>query len=287
MRRAHPFLLIGLLLVRHQWSFCAEDSLDLEVKGDEVIIVPKNAKSSDIPIKTTEIRSIMHRVDEALKDRPDGSRARVVLRRVFSNHPAHYGVQAYPHSVVPLNEKGEPDGLERIYGGGTFRIVPWKHGRRHGEEKVYAGQRVKAIIPWVNGKMHGVRKTFYPDGTVQVEAAYENGEANGPTRNYDPKGRLVREASLTNSKRHGLVRDFWPESGKVRREIRYNLGKVVGVAKDYYANGQLKRALPFKDNAMHGIEIQYEADGTVVRKRYWIKGETATEDDFEKGKDRS
>ena len=285
--------MVRLLLLVGLVSPSLPGSLELFAEGTETpreqvgeeIIVPKNAKPADLTVKTTEWRSIIRAVNECLADRPDGSKARVILRREFSNHPAHYGVQAYPHAVVPLNEKGEPDGIERNYGVGTSghtpaRTVNWKNGKRHGEEKVHVGGKLKAVIPWVNDKVHGVRKTFYPDGKVQVESTYKNGEANGPTRSFDPQGRLTREELRKNGKRHGTVRDFWPDTGKVKREIHYKMGSVIGVTKDYYADGRLKRELPFKRNAMHGIEIQYTPEGEVIRERYWRDGEVVTKEQF-------
>jgi antitoxin component YwqK of YwqJK toxin-antitoxin module len=253
----------------------------------ETIIVPRDAKVTDITIKTDMAEWIIRLVNQALAERPQSTKARVVLHRVFSNHPSYYGVQAYPHAVVPLNEKGEPDGTETFYdvhsGCRMYRKVPWKDGKRHGEEKLYSGDQVKAVIPWVDDRIQGVRKTFHPEGRLQMEAAYENGVAEGPTRTYAFSGTLIREESHKDGKRHGLARDFWPETGKPKREIEYDVGKVVGVAREYYADGRLKRELPFKDNAMHGVEVQYEADGTVVRKCYWLDGRKVSQEDYEKG----
>jgi antitoxin component YwqK of YwqJK toxin-antitoxin module len=265
-----------------------EETVASEQPADEgeTIIVPRNAKVADLTIKTTLAEHIIQLVNQALAERPQNTKARVVLHRVFTNYPAHYGVQAYPHAVVPLNDKGEPDGTETFYdvhsGCRMYRKVPWKDGKRHGEEKLYAGDQVKAVIPWVDNKIQGVRKAFYADGKLQMEAAYRNGVADGPTRSYTPAGALMREESHKDGKRHGMARDFWAETGKPRREIEYDMGKVVGVAREYYADGRLKRELPFKDNAMHGVEVQYEADGTVTRRCYWLEGRKVTQEDYGK-----
>ena len=268
------FLTIAAFGIGH----AEQGTADLQNEEGETILVPKNPKASDIAVKTTETQWIIRLVNEALRDRPDGTKARVVLRRIYSNHPAHEGVQAYPHAVVALNDKGEPDGIERFFdvhsGCRLYRTVNWKDGRRHGEERLLAGNQVRAIVPWVDDKIRGVKKRFYPDGTLQLEATYRDGVAEGPTRSYDPKGNLTREESNKDGKRHGMVTDYWPETGKVQRQIQYDMGKVVGIARDYYANGQLKRELPFKDNAMHGVEIQYEADGREARRRHWLEGKT-------------
>ena len=284
-----PLLLAAawLLLLVNSYNWARDDTGDTESKNDQVIILKKNAKKSAIRIKTTEANAILRRVNEALADHPEGSRARMMLRSVFSNHPDHYGMNAYPYAVVPLNDQGQPHGIERFFdigagGGRSSRTTPWQNGKRHGEERFYAGTNLKATIPWVHGKVHGVRKTFYPDGTVQVETTYQHGLANGEQRHYDPKGRLVRLAKLKRDKRHGTVKDFWPDTGKVRREIPYDAGKVHGSVKDYYANGTLKREMPFKNDALHGVESSYNADGKVSRKRYWLNGEPVSKTQFDK-----
>jgi len=284
--RNRALLTIVCLLAAHLGvGHSEEGAAGPQNEEGETILVPKNPKASDIAVKTTETRWIIRLVNESLKDRPGDSRARVVLRRIYSNHPAHEGVQAYPHAVVALNDKGEPDGIERFFdvhsGCRLYRTVTWKDGKRHGEEKLFAGNQTKAIVPWADDKIHGVKRRFYPDGTLQLEAAHRDGVAEGPTRSYDPKGRLTREESKKDGKRHGMVSDYWPETGRVRRQIEYDMGKVVGVAKDYYADGQLKRELPFKNNAMHGLEIQYEADGKETRRRYWLEGKVVTAEEYQ------
>ncbi|MBI2191445.1 MAG: toxin-antitoxin system YwqK family antitoxin [Planctomycetes bacterium] len=260
-----------------------EPAGNAEERTSQEIVVPKNAKPGDIPVQTTENESIRRLVNQVLADRAEASRARVTLRSSFSNHPAHFGVNAYPYAVVPLNEQDQPDGLELFFSvghGELFRTLPWQAGKRHGEERILEGKRVRTVIPWAEGEIHGVRKTFYPDGTVQLEATYEHGLAQGPTRSYDVRGRLASEIMMKEGKRNGLFREFWPESGKVKREIPYEMGSVSGMARDYYASGQIKREVRFKNNEMHGVDVQYEADGKVGRKKFWRTGQEVSEEKF-------
>jgi antitoxin component YwqK of YwqJK toxin-antitoxin module len=250
-------------------------------RNDQVIVVAKNSTAADIPVKTTEIRSIISRVNKALEKYPDDSKARVLLRSIYSNHPDHDGMQAYPHAIVPLDEEGRPHGIERFYGVGAghgwmFRELPWEHGIMEGEEKAYERNVLKTIIPWRADKVEGVRKTLYRNGRTLIAATYKNGLANGPTYSYDNKGNVTREANLKDGKRHGNVREFWPGTKQIKREIQYDMGRVVGVMKEFYSTGAIKKELPFKDNMMHGVEVQYEADGTVRRKKYWLEGDTVS-----------
>jgi len=255
-----------------------------------VIVVARDAKESDIRVDTTEKGLILRLVRQALNDLPAEYTARVTLRQFFSNHAAHYGVNAYPHTIVPLDPEGRPDGIEFTYHGDaslrSTREVPYEKGVKNGVEKIYAreGEKVyvKTEIPWKDDRIEGVRRTYHPNGKPMVETTYVAGAANGSSRIYDDEGRVTREATLKDGKRHGRVTDFWPETGKPKRVIDYDMGKVEGVARDYYADGQLKRELPFRDNAMHGIEKQYEADGTLARTRYWLAGEQVSRETFER-----
>lgn len=255
-------------------------------QNDQVIIVTKNSTAADIPVKTTEIRSIISMVNKALEKYPDDSKARVLLRSQYSNHPDHDGMQAYPHAIVPLDEKGRPHGIERFYGVGAghgwmFRELPWEHGKMEGEERAYESGVLKTLIPWHADKVEGVRKTLYRDGSTLIEATYKNGLPNGPTLSYDPKGNVTREAILQDGKLHGSLREFWPGTKQLKREIQYDMGRVVGVMKEFYSTGAIKKELPSKDNMMHGVEVHYEADGKVQRKKYWLEGDTVSAKEFE------
>jgi antitoxin component YwqK of YwqJK toxin-antitoxin module len=268
-------------------------ALAADESEDQVLILPKNPTDAEIGVKTTELNYIRRRVNTALADRPAGAKARVTLRSAFSNHPEHYGVNAYPYAVVPLNEAGLPDGTETFvtigvtgWSGQIERKLPWKNGKRDGEEQVFKDGKLEATIPWVNDQIHGVRRTFHANGKLAAEAPYVRGLPEGVTRNFDSEGRLMSAVPMKAGKRHGVAREFWPETGKLKREIHYDMGRVVGVTKEFYATGKLKREVPFQNNALHGVETVYEADGTISVRRYWRDGEPVSQAEFEKRMER-
>jgi antitoxin component YwqK of YwqJK toxin-antitoxin module len=279
--KSRAALLLAVLLALP--AFAAEEG------EEQVLVLPRNATNADIGIKTTELESIRRLVNAVLTDRPETAQARVTLRSVFSNHPAHYGMNAYPYAVVALNAAGQPDGVETFYAigisgqsGQVLRQVPWKNGKRDGEEKLFKDQKLVASIPWVNDKIHGVRKTFDPSGQVLAEAQYVNGEPTGLTRNFDAQGRLISEVNFRAGKRHGVAKDYWPETGKLKREVPYDQGRVHGVAREFYATGQLKREATYRNNALHGVETSYQGDGQISRRRYWLDGDPVDQATYEK-----
>ena len=259
---------------------------------DQVIVVPKNPTDADIGVKSAAIKAIRFRVNAALAGRPDGSKARVVVRSIFVDPPSAGqsgapGVVAFPYAVVPVNAAGQPDGLEMFFRVGlnspaqAMRTLPWQNGKRDGDEQVFQDEKLQAVIPWVNDQVHGVRRTFHANGKLLAEAGYAHGEPEGPSRNYDPDGHLVSEVTMKAGKRHGIAKDFWPENGQLKREIHYDLGRVVGVTKEFYANGKLKREVSFKNNTLHGCETVYEVDGQISNRRYWLDGEPVSQAEFE------
>ncbi|MCG3147027.1 MAG: hypothetical protein PCFJNLEI_00463 [Verrucomicrobiae bacterium] len=257
--------------------------------AEQVIVVRKNATNAEIGLQTTELEYIRRRVNAALAESPPDAKARVTLRSAFADHAAHYGVNAYPYAVVPLNAAGLPEGVEVFVtigvserSGRVERKLPWKNGKREGEEQVFKDDKLQATIPWVNDQVHGVRKTFHANGKVLAEATYVRGEPEGPSRNFDAEGRLVSAVTMKAGKRHGVAKDFWPETGQLKREVHYDMGRVVGMTKEFYANGRLKREVPFRNNAIHGMEVLYEADGKISHRRYWLDGEPVSQAEFEK-----
>lgn len=258
---------------------------------EEIIIVAGNGKPGEIHAKTVPqiLEHIQQLVNQALADRPAGSKARVTLRYAYSNHPARMGLNAYPSTVVPLDAEGRPDGEERVYSVPDYdrepiRIVPWKHGKRDGIEREFRDGRLRVVTPWVDDKIQGDRKTYSPEGRLIGDTRFENGEPNGPSRTYDAEGRLVQEANMKNGVRDGAVRDYWPGTDKIRREVRYANGRLEGWAREYYADGKVKRQVMFVDNEMDGVETQFDGEGKVRLRHYWLNGKQVSQEQYEKAR---
>ncbi len=225
-------------------------------------------------------------VKDRLAKAPAGAKVRLVLAQIFDQSPKK--VITYLYAVATLDADGQPDGEESFHKPwrqGATHTITWKHGVKDGPERFYSPTDdgrfwLNSEIPWQAGKIHGVKRTIFITGKVQNETTYVAGEASGPAVSYDEQGRITRRGEMRAGKRHGEMVDFWPETGKPKRVVQYADGKAVGLSKEFYANGQVKRELPFLDNAMHGEEKQYDADGTLARTRWWLRGDSVSEEEF-------
>jgi len=258
-------------------------------KGELSFEIEEPAEKEDLvyvlaskPDDVGEHRQYQRRIQAILAKLPKGHKVRVAFGSIYD--PSHGRRRGRMHSLVPIDPNGQPDGVEQFFapwGGSSIRQVPYRHGVKHGVEKIFfwSGGRhhLQREIPWDNGVLQGTKRTFYPDGTVQSQTECRNGVADGLARTFDKHGKLASECTMRGGKRNGVLKDYWPKTGKVRRIIRYEAGKVVGTMKEYYSNGQLKREVPFKNNAIHGQEKQYAADGTLVRIRQWQAGRFISE----------
>ncbi|NQT53181.1 toxin-antitoxin system YwqK family antitoxin, partial [bacterium] len=192
-------------------------------------------------------REVGRTVQQALKDRPEGTKVRVVVG--IGIEGSVRWTYFYPRSVVPIDDRKRPDGIEFLAVDvvstsgyiASYRLIPWKNGIRHGIEKEYAGKALRAEVPWKNGKMHGPQKTFFPNGKVRSETVYVDGVANGPTRLWDDEGHLTSQGAMKDGRLDGRFVEYWPGTKQPRRIINYNEGVTHGLVIEYYRSGKLKR----------------------------------------------
>jgi len=226
---------------------------------------------------------VQNAVRDVLKDQPEGTRARVVIGQ--GTEGSVRWTYVYPRSVVALDDEDRPHGVERLVMDAmqyrqNYRMVPWRHGQRHGVEKEYVQQQMVVEIPWVDGRMHGTRKTYFANGDIQSETEYANGVASGPTRTWDREGSLIMEGRHEDGNRHGVFSEYWPGTTQPQRQITYRHGVVDGTVREYYPSGKLRRERTFVDEALHGPDRMYLEDGDVFQTRYWFRGEPVTEEEF-------
>lgn len=226
-------------------------------------------------------------IEEFRKTLPEGYTVRPGITQQWSDD-AH-GIVTHLSTLTPLDPDGKIDGEVRsVYHGSVMRTVPYVKGVKEGVEKKHSGayvngryQRVLiAEIPWHEGRNHGVKKLYHGNGQVRVEVPYEKGEPDGVSKEYDLNGRAVKVTIYKKGKRHGEMTEYWTLTGKPRRIVPYENDKVDGVVREFYDSGQLKKEIPAKKDLFHGVEKQYDEEGDLIKKRYWIKDEEATEEEF-------
>ena len=273
--------------------FSEELSFELDEKEsakpeDRTYTVTAASELATLGITGHGARNVVKAVQEALKGKPEGTKARVSIG--VGTEGSVRWTYFYPRSVVTLDNQGRPDGVEflavnlvmtvgRIV---VHRLIPWKNGIKQGLEKEYAGKRLRAEVPWVKGKMHGPQKTFFRNGKVRSETVYVNGIANGPTRLWDENGSLTSEGDMKDGKLDGRFVEYWPGTEQPKRTIHYRMGVTHGPVTDFYRSGKLKRKRAFKNEAAHGEDLLYNEDGTIAQTRYWLEGDPVTKEEFEK-----
>ncbi|MCX5660338.1 MAG: toxin-antitoxin system YwqK family antitoxin [Planctomycetota bacterium] len=196
------------------------------------------------------------------------------------------GVRRELHSLAPLNAQGQVDGLESIMfrWRGVIRSVTYKAGVKNGPETVYNDHKVTSVTPWVDGKIQGVRQVFNSGGKVASETPFVNGIESGESKAYDPDGSLVRVTLLKDGKREGDMTDYWPGTKQVKKAVPYVGGRIQGLVREFYLNGKPKREIAFKDGLMHGPARDFDSEGKLIKTIWYIKGDEASQADYEKGK---
>jgi len=278
-------ILVSGLLALGFFPAPAGSALGADGEGGDKPQVLVVEKPEDVPDR------VQGEIKHYLASCPKGAKIQVTLRHfVDMGHSSSTNkLEPYIAGIVPLDADGKPHGTEELREARSrtpVQTVEYEHGIKDGVERVYLDQDGKRFlqteIPWKDGEVEGMRKTFYPDGKVRSETGYHKGVADGPTRTYGKDGQAVREGTMKEGLREGPLTDYFPGTKQPKRVIPYHEGKVHGVAREYYASGQLKHERAFQEDTLHGVEKEYEADGKVIRTRYWLKGESVSEDAFKK-----
>ncbi len=247
-------------------------------EGTEVHLITLPEGIATLPAR------VRRRVQQLTSEMDAGQRVRVTLSLFFEfgQTGSSNTMQPYVQALVPLDREDRPHGIERFYhchhanSYSLLREIPWKHGKRHGVERIFTRGHLETEIPWVNGVIQGNRKTFYPDGSVRSVSPYVDGVPQGRLLSFDQEENITRESFMEDGRLHGILTDYWPGTDQPRRIIPYQNGRVHGTMRAFYANGNLRTKAEFVDGLRHGSEIHYEVDGSVIRHLTWENDEEAT-----------
>ena len=119
----------------------------------------------------------------------------------------------------------------------------------------------------------GVKKTFYPDGTIEIEQSFENGLPNGPRTIYYPNGQIMLTESYENGQREG--RSIWhARNGRIKRDFKFSGGHPIDTCYYYwFFNGQVKHERIFDNDGNMIQNSSYNQDGG-LKETSKIHGET-------------
>tara|TARA_B110000908_G_scaffold171230_1_gene233243 strand:+ start:532 stop:1623 length:1092 start_codon:yes stop_codon:yes gene_type:complete len=107
-----------------------------------------------------------------------------------------------------------------------------------------------------------IRKTYYDNGNIETERAFNGGSENGPAKGWYESGELEFESVKLAGVAHGLVKNYY-KNGNLRIECNYVLSEPDGCYKAYFENGQLQTLRNFDRGTLCGIEKNYNEDGTL------------------------
>ncbi|MEM7185175.1 MAG: hypothetical protein AAF466_00845 [Bacteroidota bacterium] len=90
---------------------------------------------------------------------------------------------------------------------------------------------------YTNGKLNGVKSTYYPNGKLTEELAYEDGSREGANTYFSPEGVVLKRLQYINDQLHGPA-EYFDANGNLTIKGQYIDGKKHGLWK-YYKNGNL------------------------------------------------
>lgn len=116
----------------------------------------------------------------------------------------------------------------------------------------------------------GVWKTFYDDGAISEEDAYNNGKLDGVSKNYDPTGKLTEEFTY----KKGILQEYkaFAPNGAIVYQNKKD-GKNNYSATLYYSNGNMKREGRVENGDRTGEWIEYDKNGLIISKTNYVEGD--------------
>jgi antitoxin component YwqK of YwqJK toxin-antitoxin module len=120
-----------------------------------------------------------------------------------------------------------------------------------------------------DGTRHGRFIALFPDGSIELEGAYEDGVLDGPWRRNHPGGAVAEQGAYAAGKKTGR----WVQSSPAGAVLgEYELVAGTGLEKRWYDSGALYSEIALKDGARHGHVKIYEPDGTPIESARYVNG---------------
>lgn len=99
-----------------------------------------------------------------------------------------------------------------------------------------------------NGKKTGVWRTYFPNGTVQVEMSYQGGAKNGFVKTFDKKGKLIDLQKMRSDSTAGYGEDV----------------VMIDLYKEFYPSGAQKLVGGLDNGRRTGIYREYDEQGKII-----------------------
>ncbi|NER14710.1 hypothetical protein GWK08_14735 [Leptobacterium flavescens] len=138
-------------------------------------------------------------------------------------------------------------------------------------------------VNYKNGIKHGIQKTFYTDdkSTLSMETNYVEGKKTGKETGYHKNGKISFIRHYKDDVYDGSYITYF-KTGGVEIEMTYKNGVLMGKEKMYRKAGDQTRLVLEKDHLDKNSEIWIYHNGSVPNKRYFIKKQEVTKEEFDK-----
>jgi uncharacterized protein len=120
-----------------------------------------------------------------------------------------------------------------------------------------------------DGTRHGPFVTLFPDGSTEIEGAYQGGALDGPWQRKHPTGAIAEHGAYAAGKKTGR----WVVASSAGAALgAYELTAGTGVEKQWYDSGGLYSEIAMKGGVRHGPAKLYERDGSLIESARYVSG---------------
>jgi antitoxin component YwqK of YwqJK toxin-antitoxin module len=120
-----------------------------------------------------------------------------------------------------------------------------------------------------DGTQHGPFVTLFPDGSIELEGAYQDGALDGPWQRKHPSGAAAEQGTYAAGKKTGR----WTQSSSTGAALGgYELARGTGVERRWHDTGALYSEVALKDGVRHGASKLYARDGSLIESARYVKG---------------
>jgi antitoxin component YwqK of YwqJK toxin-antitoxin module len=147
------------------------------------------------------------------------------------------------------------------------------NGTRHGVMHLWWPNGWLAIeTTWADGVETGPARTFYQDGTPELQTTHVEGRPFGRFTQWHPNGKRAFVMWYDQGLPHGWAQ-YWDAKGALVAEGTYAEGKKVGTWEAWHPNGVFKESARYRDGRLDGRQLVFTSGGVFDSGRCWNRGE--------------
>lgn len=123
--------------------------------------------------------------------------------------------------------------------GTPLQVDEYRHGKKHGNRKVYQNGILVSDADFEDDKLHGPCKKWNKHGAMLFDGGFFKGKKHGLVKEYTPKNQITLLETVMHFDRgtlHGTWESYHAEGWKMEQR-NYDHGKAHGTCIKYYKNG--------------------------------------------------